>query len=206
MVENKKIYSLAASCAAGLEELVGQEAKDFGGTEVDHVRGLVTWQGDLEAAYRTCLWSRYASRVFLKLAEFPAPDEDALYEGALKVDWGQQMNIDTTFAVDCSLHHSAIQHSGFAALRVKDAVVDQFRETCGERPTVSVVRPDIRIRASVYKDQATIALDLSGEGLHRRGYRKEGGSLAPLKESLAAAIVALAGWSPETLHVITRTL
>jgi 23S rRNA (guanine2069-N7)-methyltransferase / 23S rRNA (guanine2445-N2)-methyltransferase len=198
MVENKKIYSLMASCAAGLEELVGQEAKDFGGTEVDHVRGLVTWQGDLEVAYRICLWSRYASRVFLKLADFPAPDEDALYEGALKVDWGRHMNIDTTFAVDCSLNQSAIQHSGFAALRVKDAVVDQFRETCGERPTVSVVRPDIRIRATVYKDHATISLDLSGEGLHRRGYRKEGGSLAPLKESLAAAIVALAGWTPET--------
>ena len=187
-----------ASCAAGLEELVSQEAKDLGGSEVDHVRGLVTWKGDLEAAYRTCLWSRYASRVFLTLAEFPAPNEDALYEGALKVDWSQHMNIDTTFAVDCSLNQSAIQHSGFAALRVKDAVVDQFRETCNERPSVSVVRPGIRIRASVYKDHATISLDLSGESLHRRGYRKEGGSLAPLKESLAAGIVALTGWPPET--------
>jgi len=198
MIDNKKIYSLTASCAAGLEELVGQEAKDLGGSEVEHARGHVSWQGDLEAAYRACLWSRYASRVFLTLAEFPAPDEDALYEGALQVDWSQHMDIDTTFAVDCSLHHSAIQHSGFAALRVKDAVVDQFRETCNERPNVSVVRPGIRIRASVYKDQATISLDLSGESLHRRGYRKEGGSLAPLKESLAAAIVSLAGWKYET--------
>ena len=127
-MENKKIYSLSASCAAGLEELVGQETRDFGGSDVDHARGLVSWQGDLEAAYRTCLWSRYASRVFLTLAEFPAPDEDALYEGALHVDWGRHMDIDTTFAVDCSLHQSAIHHSGFAALRVKDAVVDQFRE------------------------------------------------------------------------------
>ncbi|HIP83186.1 MAG TPA: bifunctional 23S rRNA (guanine(2069)-N(7))-methyltransferase RlmK/23S rRNA (guanine(2445)-N(2))-methyltransferase RlmL, partial [Desulfocapsa sulfexigens] len=96
------------------------------------------------------------------------------------------------------LNQAAIQHSGFAALRVKDAVVDQFRETCNERPSVSVVRPGIRIRASVYKDHATISLDLSGESLHRRGYRKEGGSLAPLKESLAAGIVALTGWPPET--------
>ena len=195
---NKKTYRLMASCAAGLEELISLEAKDLGGSEVDHVRGLVTWKGDIEAAYRTCLWSRYASRVFLTLAEFPAPDEDALYEGALKVDWSQHMNIDTTFAVDCSLNQSAIQHSGFAALRVKDAVVDQFRNSCNERPSVSVVRPGIRIRTSVYKDQATISLDLSGESLHRRGYRKEGGSLAPLKESLAAGIVALAGWTPET--------
>ena len=198
MIENTKQYSLAASCAAGLEELVSQEAKDLGGSEVDHVRGLVTWKGDLENAYRTCLWSRYASRVFLTLAEFPAPNEDALYEGALKVDWDQHMDIDTTFAVDCSLNQSAIQHSGFAALRVKDAVVDQFRKTHNERPSVSVVRPGIRIKASVYKDNATISLDLSGESLHRRGYRKEGGSLAPLKESLAAGIVALAGWTAET--------
>jgi len=196
MMENKKIYSLAISCAAGLEDLVCQEAKDLGGTDVDQARGLVSWKGDLEAAYRACLWSRYASRVFLTLAEFPAPDEDALYEGALKVDWGQHMDIETTFAVDCTLHLSAIQHNGFAALRVKDAVVDQFRKTHNERPSVSVVRPGIRIRVSIYKDQATIALDLSGESLHRRGYRKEGGSLAPLKESLAAAIVALAGWTP----------
>ena len=198
MMENKTVYSLMASCAAGLEELVGEEAKSFGGSDVDHARGLVTWKGDLEAAYRACLWSRYASRVFLTLADFPAANEDALYEGALKVDWSQHMDVDTTFAVDCSLHQSAIQHSGFAALRVKDALVDQFRKSCKERPSVSVVRPGIRIRASVYKDHATLSLDLSGESLHRRGYRKEGGSLAPLKESLAAGIVALAGWTTET--------
>jgi len=186
-----------ASCAAGLEELIALEAKGFGGSEMKHARGLVSWKGDIETAYRICLWSRYASRVFLVLAKFPAHDEDALYAGALQVDWSRHMNIDTTFAVDCSLHQSAIHHSGFAALRVKDAMVDQFRQKYGERPGVSVVRPGIRIRAFVYKDQATISLDLSGESLHRRGYRKEGGSLAPLKESLAAGIVALAGWTPE---------
>ena len=197
MIENNTLYTLMASCAAGLEELVGQEAKTFGGQDVEHVRGLVIWQGDLESAYRTCLWSRYASRVFLKLADFPAADEDALYAGALKVDWGQHMDIATSFAVDCSLTQSSIQHNGFAALRVKDAVVDQFRERCNERPTVSGVRPGIRIRANLYQDHATISLDLSGESLHRRGYRKEGGSLAPLKESLAAGIVALSGWTHE---------
>ncbi len=198
MMEKNIQYSIKASCAAGLEELVGQEAKDLGGSDLDHARGLVSWKGNLEAAYRMCLWSRYASRVFLTLAEFSAPNEDALYEGALQVDWGRHMDVGTTFAVDCALHQSAIQHSGFAALRVKDAVVDQFREKCNERPSVSVVRPGIRIRASVYKDHATISLDLSGESLHRRGYRKEGGSLAPLKESLAAAIVALSGWTVDT--------
>ncbi|MEN8199284.1 MAG: THUMP domain-containing protein, partial [Thermodesulfobacteriota bacterium] len=194
----KRTYSLTASCAAGLESLVAEEISGFGGREIESAKGLVTWQGDIESAYRSCLWSRCASRVFLKVADFPAPDEDALYEGAKQVDWAKQMGVGSTFAVDCSLSQSAISHSGFAALRVKDALVDQFREKCGERPSVSVVRPDIRIHLYIHKDHATLSLDLSGESLHRRGYRKEGGSLAPLKESLAAAIVQLAGWTPET--------
>ena len=199
MIENNnKIYSLTASCAAGLETLVSQEVKTFGGHEIEQAKGLVTWQGDLESAYRTCLWSRCASRIFLKVAEFPAPDEDALYQGALEVDWAQQMNVGDSFAVDCSLSHSAINHSRFAALRVKDALVDQFRDQCGERPSVSVERPDLRIRLYIHKDQATLSLDLSGESLHRRGYRSDGSSLAPLKESLAAAIVTLSGWTAET--------
>lgn len=195
-MENKKLHNLTASCAAGLEQLVSQEVQDLGGIEVVYAKGLVTWQADLESAYRICLWSRYASRVFLRLCDFAAPDEDAIYEGALQVDWGQHLDLESTFAVDCSLSQSAINHSGFAALRVKDAVVDQFRERCGKRPNVSGVRPDLRIRLYVHKDRATLSLDLSGESLHRRGYRSDGGSLAPLKESLAAAIVTLAGWGP----------
>ncbi len=198
MENNNSMYTLTASCAAGLEELVGQEVRGFGGTDVDQARGLVTWKASLESAYRTCLWSRYASRVFLKLRDYPAPNEDALYDGALQVNWAEHLDTGSTFAVDCSLSHSAISHSGFAALRVKDALVDQFREKLGIRPSVSVVRPGIRIRIYIHKDHATLSLDLSGESLHRRGYRREGGSLAPLKESLAAAIVSLAGWSPET--------
>lgn len=199
MSESKTIiYSLTASCAAGLEILVSHEIKEFGGRDIKSARGLVTWQGDLESAYRTCLWSRYSSRIFLALAEFPAPDEDALYQGVLKIDWAEHMNLKTTFAVDCSLSHSAINHSRFAALRVKDALVDQFREKFGDRPGVEVARPDLRIRLYIHKDQATVSLDLSGESLHRRGYRTEGGGVAPLKESLAAAIVTLAGWRAET--------
>ena len=198
MSETKKIlYRLTASCAAGLETLVSLEIENFGGQDIKSARGLVTWHGDLESAYRTCLWSRYSSRIFLSLAEFPAPDEEALYQGVLKIDWTEHMTLKTTFAVDCSLSHSAINHSRFAALRVKDALVDQFREKYGDRPGVEVTRPDLRIRLYIHKDQATVSLDLSGESLHRRGYRTEGGGVAPLKESLAAAIVTLAGWQSE---------
>ncbi len=195
-MENKynREYRLTASCAAGLEELLAGELHSFGAKDVEHAKGLVTWNGSLESAYRCCLWSRYASRVFLSIASFAAPDEDVLYQGALEVDWSQLISVSDTFAVDCSLSRSAITHSRFAALRVKDALVDQFREQCGERPSVAVDRPDIRIRLYIHENQASLSLDLSGESLHRRGYRSDGGGVAPLKESLAAAIVSLAGW------------
>ncbi|RUM47920.1 MAG: bifunctional 23S rRNA (guanine(2069)-N(7))-methyltransferase RlmK/23S rRNA (guanine(2445)-N(2))-methyltransferase RlmL [Desulfocapsa sp.] len=194
MIENQQLYALTASCAAGLEILVAREIESFGGEDVESARGLVSWHGNLEAAYRTCLWSRYASRIFLSIATFEALDEDALYDGAAKVDWESHMGLQTSFAVDCSLNSSNITHSRFAALRVKDALVDQFRERYDDRPSVDVSRPDLRIRLYIYKNQATLSLDLSGESLHMRGYRFEGGGIAPLKESLAAAIVTLAGW------------
>lgn len=198
MTIDQHVYNLIASCAAGLELLVAEEIESFGGQDIESAKGLVTWRGDLEAAYRTCLWSRFASRIFLTIAEFPAHDEDALYEGALAVNWEAHMDIKNTFAVDCSLNRSNITHSRFAALRVKDALVDQFRDKYDDRPSVDIARPDIRIRLYIYKNQATLSLDLSGESLHRRGYRSEGGGIAPLKESLAAAIVSLAGWNVET--------
>ncbi len=188
------LYKLTASCAAGLETLVVNEIEMFGGVDVERARGLVTWKGNIEAAYRTCLWSRYASRIFLTIAQFEALDEDALYRGALAVDWESHMRLENSFAVDCSLNSSNINHSRFAALRVKDALVDQFRDKYGDRPGVNILRPDLRIRLYIYKNQATLSLDLSGESLHMRGYRSEGGGVAPLKESLAAAIVSFAGW------------
>jgi 23S rRNA (guanine2445-N2)-methyltransferase / 23S rRNA (guanine2069-N7)-methyltransferase len=107
------------------------------------------------------------------------------------------MTIKNSFAIDCSLNQSNITHSRFAALRVKDALVDQFRDKYEDRPSVDIARPDVPIRLYIYKDQATLSLDLSGESLHMRGYRSEGGGVAPLKESLAAAIVSLAGWNAE---------
>ncbi len=195
---SNQIYSLTASCAAGLETLVANEIKEFGGQDIESARGLVTWRGTLEAAYRTCLWSRFASRIFLTIAEFSALDEDALYDGASTVDWENHMTLQNTFAVDCSVNSSNITHSRFAALRVKDALVDQFRDKYDDRPSVDVARPNLRIRLYIYKNQATLSLDLSGESLHMRGYRAEGGGVAPLKESLAAAIVAFAGWNKET--------
>lgn len=195
---------LSATCAAGLEDLLRDEIVSFGGLEVTVAKGVVTWQGDLASGYRACLWSRFASRILLQLAVFPAPDDTELNRQCSALDWQEHMDVGSTFAVDCTLSDSAITHNQYAALRVKDALVDQFRERCGERPSVQVERPDVQINLHIHHDQAVLSLDLSGESLHRRGYRVEG-AIAPLKESLAAGIVALSGWhngvSPDTVFL-----
>ncbi len=180
-----------------MEELVSKEIQDCGGSEVETSPGAVSWRGDLEAAYRLCLWSRFSSRILLQLLEFEAPDTDALYQHAGTIDWDSHFTADTDFAVFATLSKSPITHSQFAALRIKDAIVDQFRARTGKRPNVNTKKPSIRINLHVQGTVASLAFDLSGESLHRRGYRISGGE-APLKETLAAAIVSLTGWDMKT--------
>ena len=157
------------------------------------MRAGVECAGTLEHAYRACLWSRVANRVLLPIANFPAPTPEALYEGAHGVDWSAHLAADGTLAVDCTTGRSAITHTQYAALKVKDAVVDQFRERTGGRPSVDVATPHVRLNLHIDRDVATLAIDLSGDSLHRRGYRGPQGA-APLKENLAAAILLRAGW------------
>jgi 23S rRNA (guanine2069-N7)-methyltransferase / 23S rRNA (guanine2445-N2)-methyltransferase len=153
----------------------------------------VACAGTLEVGYRACLWSRVANRVLLAVAAFPAPTPEALYEGARGVDWSVHLGVDGTLAVDSTSSRSAITHTQFAALKVKDAIVDQFRERTGRRPSVDVAKPDVQLNLRLDRDVATLAIDLSGDSLHRRGYRGPQGA-APLKENLAAAILLRAGW------------
>lgn len=189
-----KKYKLVAACAAGLEELVAEEVGLFGGQDIVCATGVVTWSGDLEAAYRCCLWSRFSSRVFLQLAQIPVQNEESLYEGCLTVAWQEHLSEETSFAVNCTLtSESPINHSRYASLRVKDAIVDFFREKTGIRPSVSTTRPEIQIHLHIEKENGFLYIDLSGESLHRRGYRG-GDGRAPLKETLGAAIVALTDW------------
>jgi 23S rRNA (guanine2445-N2)-methyltransferase / 23S rRNA (guanine2069-N7)-methyltransferase len=156
-------------------------------------RGGVACAGTLEVAYRACLWSRVANRVLLPVAEFAAPTPDALYAGVRAVDWSEHLSADRTLAVDAVSQRSAITHTQYAALKVKDAVVDQFREREGRRPSVDVAAPDVRLNLYLDRDRATLSIDLSGDSLHRRGYRGPQGA-APLKENLAAAMLLRAGW------------
>ena len=192
-IKKKNPLLFTATCASGLEPLVREEIASFGGESIDSRPGAVSWTGTLESGYRACLWSRFASRILLELARFDAPDTDTLYQQAGQVLWDEHFAWKSTFAVHTTLINAAINHSQFASLRVKDAIADQFRKRFGKRPDVDAFQPDIRINLHVQGTGAILSLDLSGESLHRRGYRTGAGE-APLKETLAAAIVHLSGW------------
>jgi 23S rRNA (guanine2445-N2)-methyltransferase / 23S rRNA (guanine2069-N7)-methyltransferase len=182
-----------ATVAKGLETLAADELRELGARDIRPKRAGVLFSATLPIAYRACLWSRTASRVLLILHRFSAMDAQALYEGVRSLDWYEHLALDGTLAVDFSAARSTITHAHFGAQRVKDAIVDQFRERFGSRPSVDLARPDVRINVYVYRDEATVAIDLAGASLHRRGYRAEQTS-APLKENLAAAILLRAGW------------
>jgi len=182
-----------ATVAKGLESLMVDELRSF---EVENIKegpGFVRFETELKHAYRACLWSRFASRILLELAQGSSIDGEELYKVVQSINWPEQFDIDRKFAVRFSGHNLEIRNTQFGALRVKDAIVDQFQELMGDRPSVDKVLTDVVINAQLYRDNVTIFLDLCGEPLHQRGYRQKAGA-APLKENLAAAIVARSGW------------
>ena len=153
----------------------------------------VEFSGPLEVAYRACLESRVAARVFLIVAQFDAPSDEAFYNAIRAIDWRPHIDPRRTLACDFSGKHPALTHTRFGALRLKDGICDQLRDTAGARPDISTERPAVRVHAHANGPQVTVSLDLSGEGLHRRGYRAEAGE-APLRENLAAGMLLRAGW------------
>ena len=185
-----------ATCPKGLEYLLRDELIALGGSDVREALAGAHFSGTLETAYRACLWSRLASRILLPLAEFDAADDDALYRGVQTIDWSSHLAVHGTFAVDAGTAMSKLTHSQFVGLRVKDAVVDQFRQRDGTRPGIDTDEPDIRINVRLRRDRATLSLDLAGTPLHRRGWREVQGE-APLKENLAAAMLLRARWPEE---------
>lgn len=186
-------YRFFATAPKGVASLLADELRALGAAAASERPAGVAFEGGLETAYRACLWSRTANRVLLPLAEFDAPDADALYAAAAAIAWEDHLAVDGSLAVECALSDAAITHSRYAALRVKDAVVDRFRERCGARPSVELERPDLRIHLHMRGARATLSLDLSGSSLHQRGYRTDAAA-APLKENLAAALLLRAGW------------
>jgi 23S rRNA (guanine2445-N2)-methyltransferase / 23S rRNA (guanine2069-N7)-methyltransferase len=182
-----------ASCGKGLEYLLVDELVALGCTRATAAMAGTNVEGTLADAQRAVLWSRLASRVLWPLAEFDCPDEHALYAGAAALPWQQHMDATMTLAVDAHVSGQALTHERYAAQRVKDAVVDVLRARTGARPDVDIESPDLRLNLVARKGRAILSVDLGGGPLHRRGWRTQQGE-APLKETLAAAVLLRGGW------------
>jgi 23S rRNA (guanine2445-N2)-methyltransferase / 23S rRNA (guanine2069-N7)-methyltransferase len=187
-----------ASCPRGFGDLLARELRELGAADVRERALGVEFFGPLAVAYRACLESRVASRVFLVLAEFEAADEARFYEAARAIDWRLHVDSSRTLACDFTGKHPAITHTRFGALRLKDAICDRLRDDTGRRPDISPERPAVRVHAHANGPKIAVSLDLSGEGLHRRGYRAEAGE-APLRENLAAGLLLRAGWPEKSV-------
>ncbi len=185
-----------ATAAKGTEGLLRDELKELRLPRVKAARGGVYFGGDFACAMRACMESRIAVRVLQREASLCAPDHDALYEGVRALPWERVLDVRRTLAVDAQIRDAAVGSSAFAAQRVKDAIVDRLRERLGARPSVDRRDPDVRVALHWVGERATVSLDVAGASLHARGYRTQAGE-APLKETLAAAIVRLSGWDRE---------
>jgi 23S rRNA (guanine2445-N2)-methyltransferase / 23S rRNA (guanine2069-N7)-methyltransferase len=186
-------FQFIASAPRGFSDLVARELESFGAQGVRDRSTGVLCTGDLELVYRVCLWSRVVNRLFIEIARFDAPDAEAFYSAARALLWVDHIRPSGTIACDFTGRHPTITNTQFGALKLKDAIVDSLRDASGQRPSVKIERPDVRIHAHAQGTTITVSLDLSGESLHRRGYRGEAGE-APVKENLAAGILMRAGW------------
>ena len=182
-----------ATAAKGTEPALRDELRELRLSEVRADRGGVHFAGPFEDAWRACLWSRVAVRVLAWRAAFPAPDGEGLYEGVRAIDWSPFLSRSHTLAVKATCRSSRLTHTQFIAQKTKDAIVDSLREQYGARPSVDLRDPDVNVVVHLVKNQADVYLDMSGGALHKRGYRARAGD-APLKETLAAAVVRLSGW------------
>ncbi|AFJ01213.1 23S rRNA (guanine-N-2-) -methyltransferase rlmL [Methylophaga frappieri] len=188
-------HKFTVTAARGMLDLLSDELRQFGITNTKQETGSVRFTGTLKQAYQVCLWSRVAVRVLMPVARFMAETPEQLYQGIQTIDWSTHIATDesATLAIDFNSFRSKLQHNQFGAQKVKDAIVDQIREQFGKRPSVDLGQPDLRVNVYVKHNQAIVSIDLSGDSLHKRGYRVQQ-TIAPLKETLAAAILLAADW------------
>lgn len=185
-----------AQIAGGSEELGAAELQELGATDTSPAYRGVYFNADHEALYRINYCSRLATRILAPITSFNAHDPDYLYRIARDIEWTDFLGLEDTFAVFANVSNSKISHSKYAALRVKDAVVDQFRDRTGRRPSIDTRDPDLWLNLYIENNHATISLGASGGSLHRRGYRRGSGE-APMQETVAAAIIRMTGWNGE---------
>jgi 23S rRNA (guanine2445-N2)-methyltransferase / 23S rRNA (guanine2069-N7)-methyltransferase len=182
-----------ATAPIGAASVLSEELLQYGASGIRERSNDVKFEGTLEVGYRACLWSRTATRVLLSLGSIDAASSESIYTGVKRIDWREHLLPGATLACDCSGGNESIRHTLYGAQLLKDAVCDNLRESTGERPNIAPERPDVLLHLHVEGPEALLSIDFSGESLHRRGYRTEGGR-APLKENVAAAVLLRAGW------------
>ena len=190
-------FELIAKTFMGLEPVLAKELTQLGANDVKIGRRMVSFSGNKELMYRANFQLHTAIRILKPIRHFKAKSADDVYEEIKKIDWTDYLGTEKTFAVDAVVFSEEFRHSKFVSYKVKDAIVDQFREKTGKRPNISVANPDIRLNIHIAEDQCTLSLDSSGESLHRRGYRQESVE-APLNEVLAAGMILMSGWQGDT--------
>ena len=188
---------LFATTARGFEELLKSELTELGAQDAKVAQGGVHYWADDETLYRTLLWSRLSSRILLPIVQAKVFSDLDLYSAVVGVNWLDYFDDKVHFFVDFNGTNQEIRHTQFGAMRVKDGIVDYFERHGRARPNVDKEQPDIRIHAYLNRDEVVLSLDLSGDALHMRGYREDTGK-APLRETLAAAIVLRSGWQRGT--------
>jgi len=193
-------FNITVTTLAGLEEVLAEELRALDMEYIKVGTRAVTCSGNLRQLYEANLWCRTAIRILKPFRSFKARDEKDLYAQVQKINWSEYLDLRQTFAISAAVSHSTFEHSLFVAQLTKDAIVDQFRKATGERPSVDLVHPDIRLNLHMHENMVTLSLDSSGDSLHRRGYRLQT-NVAPLNEVLAAGIIGLSGWDRKSPFV-----
>ena len=188
-----KKFEIIAKTLFGFEQLLADELRAIGATDIEILTRAVRYKGDNEILYKSNLLLRTAIKVLKPIATFKARTETELYNKVRDIDWSEYMTVDDTLAIDGITHSDIFTHSQYVALKTKDAIVDQFRDNCGVRPNVDVENPNLRINVHIADTTVSIALDSSGKSLGKRGYKTEQNA-APLSEVMAAGIIMLSGW------------
>ena len=186
-------FKMVAKTFFGFEEILAQELKVLGAQDVEIGTRMVSFKGDKGFMYKANLSLRTALKILKPIYYFRAKTDALFYKGIQGIDWSKYLNANQTFVIDTTIHSDFFKHSQFVSQKAKDAIVDQFREKTGVRPSVDKDFPDLRINIHIDKDQFSVALDTSGASLHHRGYRTAT-NIAPINEVLAAGMLLLAGW------------
>lgn len=189
-------FKMVVKTFAGLEDILAEEIKEIGGKNIKILKRAIMFDGSKEQLYLANLCLRTALRVLKPVSTFSVSSPEELYKKAKLIRWDRYLRNDQTLAIDSSVSSEYFNHANYVALKVKDAIVDQFRESTGKRPSVDIDQPTLRINVHISNKDCTISLDSSGQSLHKRGYR-ESQTEAPLNEVLAAGMIMLTGWHGE---------